>query len=215
MIEIKAEAGSHVQVTDKPIYNTMVLGDMVGYKTVLVGGEAMKDEKMKDGNIDDVTTDGGTKDGEVVDVEVVDAEVVDDSPAFVSTLPTEVVEWIRSDEKASVAFTEAMCSLDKVMGKGSDDATWNHVKQVLEDKVLVLPMNKAAFGRFVNAIDPSVSEGSVKAAFWRNNDFFNDSKNGRIEVRCYRLWAESNPDKAICEKVARHFTQVLALRPKM
>lgn len=34
MIEIKVESGGKVQVTDKPIYNTLVMGDMVQQKVV-------------------------------------------------------------------------------------------------------------------------------------------------------------------------------------
>lgn len=34
MIEIKVESGGNVQVTDKPIYNTLVMGDMVQQKVV-------------------------------------------------------------------------------------------------------------------------------------------------------------------------------------
>lgn len=37
MIEIKVENGGNVQVTDQPIYNTLVMGDMVQQKVVSIG----------------------------------------------------------------------------------------------------------------------------------------------------------------------------------
>lgn len=37
MIQIKAENGAQIQVTDKPIYNTLVMGDLVQQKVVTIG----------------------------------------------------------------------------------------------------------------------------------------------------------------------------------
>lgn len=39
MIQIKAENGAQIQVTDKPIYNTLVMGDLVQQKVVTIGAE--------------------------------------------------------------------------------------------------------------------------------------------------------------------------------
>lgn len=44
MIEIKVENGGNVQVTDKPIYNTLVMGDMVQQKVVSIGGTTAEEK---------------------------------------------------------------------------------------------------------------------------------------------------------------------------
>ena len=44
MIEIKVENGGNVQVTDKPIYNTLVMGDMVQQKVVNVNDALRYDD---------------------------------------------------------------------------------------------------------------------------------------------------------------------------
>lgn len=53
MIEIKVENGGNVQVTDKPIYNTLVMGDMVQQKVVTIGATSAAEEQVDTTNDDD------------------------------------------------------------------------------------------------------------------------------------------------------------------
>lgn len=48
MIEIKVENGGNVQVTDKPIYNTLVMGDMVQHKVVNLADAAAAEGQAAD-----------------------------------------------------------------------------------------------------------------------------------------------------------------------